>query len=87
MVGDDGLWEDEGAAYRGNKEALQALFKEGLEELGLQTDDLSKYTITYLCYGDTSKALSVQEFYQQSIESMLGINLELKVLADWARCV
>ena len=85
IAGDDGLWEDEGAAYRGNKEALQKLFKEGLEELGLQTDDLSQYTISYLCYGDTAKALSVQEFYQQSIESMLGINLELKVLADWAQ--
>lgn len=85
QVGDDGLWEDEGKAYRGNKEALQALFKEGLTELGLQTDDLSKYTISYLCYGDTSKALQVQEFYQQSIEKMLGINLELKVLADWAQ--
>lgn len=85
LVGDDGLWEDEGAAYRGNPEALQKLFKEGLTELGLQTDDLSKYTISYLCYGDTAKALQVQEFYQQSIEKMLGIKLELKVLADWAQ--
>ena len=85
QAGDDGLWEDEGSAYRGNPEALQKLFKEGLTELGLQTDDLSKYTITYLCYGDTAKALQVQEFYQQSIQKMLGINLELKVLADWAQ--
>ncbi len=77
-------WKEEREEYTGNPEKLQELLKEGLTELGLQTDDLSQYTVTYMTYGDSSRQLQMQEFVQQSVESNLGINLKLNICSGWA---
>lgn len=84
-TGNEELWKADREKYTGNPEALQELFKEGLTELGLQTDDLSQYTVTYICYGDSSRALQIQEYIKQAVESNLGINLELNVCSGWAQ--
>ena len=60
------------------------MFKQGLEELGLQTDDLSQYTLSYMTYDiGSSLGKQSQEFIQQQIEQNLGINVELNVLSGW----
>ncbi len=68
--------------YADNPEALQALFQEGLEELGLDTD-LSDVTVTYLSYGSTVSDTAEREYLQQSWENMLGINVELNTCGDY----
>ena len=78
-------WKEEREKYTNNPEALQELLKEGLTELGLQTDDLSQYTVTYMTYGDSSRQIQMQEFVQQAVESNLGINLELRICSGWAQ--
>ena len=44
---------DDITKYNNNSDELKALLKEGLAELGLQTDDLSQYTLTYLSQSDS----------------------------------
>lgn len=78
-------WQAEREKYTDNSEELQNLFKEGLTELGLQTDDLSQYTITYMAYGDSSRSIQIQEFVKQSVESNLGITLNLNICSGWAQ--
>lgn len=51
------------AAEYDTPEKLQALFKEGMEELG-DTRDLSEVTITYICTGDTAIKRQQQEYWQ-----------------------
>lgn len=77
-------WADDIAEYRNQPEKLQEMFKQGLEELGLQTDDLSQYTLSYMTYDiGSSLGKQSQEFIQQQIEQNLGINVELNVLSGW----
>lgn len=77
-------WAEERAQYYNNPEALQALFKEGLEELGLDSSDLSQYTIKYLTYGESSQSRQAQEMFQQNLEQNLGVTADIEVCADWA---
>lgn len=77
-------WAEDRAAYYNNPEALQALFKEGLEELGLDSSDLSQYTIKYLTYGESSTSRQAQEMFQQNLEQNLGVKADIEVCADWA---
>lgn len=77
-------WAEGRAKYRNNPEELQKLFKEGLEELGKPTDDLSQYTIKYLTYGESSTSRQAQELFQQNLEQNLGVTAEIEVCADWA---
>lgn len=77
-------WAEERAQYYNNPEALQNLFKEGLEELGLDSSDLSKYTIKYLTYGESSQSRQAQELFQQNLEQNLGVTADIEVCADWA---
>lgn len=76
------LWQSESEQYRNQPEKLQQLFKEGLEELNMDTD-LSKVKLTYLTYGESSLEKQVQEFIKQSVESNLGITLEMQIEGDW----
>lgn len=76
--------------YKNNPEKLQALFKEGLKELGKDTDDLSKIQIKYLARGTTSASKQEQEWYQQQLEKNLGIKVNIEVASDfgiWKKAV
>ena len=68
--------------YVNDPEALQALFKEGLAELGIEKD-LSEITITYLDYGSTIEDQSTREYVQQILNQKLGINVELNSTGDY----
>ncbi|MGG7144070.1 peptide ABC transporter substrate-binding protein [Clostridium nigeriense] len=69
--------------YVNNKEKLQELFKEGLNELGLQTDDLSQYELTYLAQGDSELAKQRAEWLAQQINGNLGIKINVETQGDW----
>lgn len=76
-------WRAGREEYGNNPEKLQALFKEGLEELGKDSSDLSQYTLTYLTMNESSTDAQVIEFVQQALETNLGVKMEVKVSADW----
>lgn len=67
--------------YNGDSAKLQALFKEGLKELG-KNEELSDVTITLITAGSTTEDKALQEYLKQSIESKLGIHFNVSVLAD-----
>ncbi len=69
--------------YVNNKEKLQELFKEGLKELGLQTDDLSKYELTYLNQGSSELQKQRAEWMAQQISGNLGIKINVETQGDW----
>ena len=69
--------------YVNNKEKLQELFKEGLKELGLQTDDLSKYELTYLNQGSSELQKQRAEWIAQQINGNLGIKINVETQGDW----
>ncbi len=69
--------------YLNKPEKLQALFKEGLKELGKDTSDLSKIKLKYVTTGATASAKQQQEWYQQQFLKNLGINIEVQVLGDF----
>lgn len=69
--------------YVNNKEKLQELFKEGLTELGLQTDDLSKYELTFLSEGDSQLQKQRAEWIAQQINGNLGIKINVETQGDW----
>lgn len=69
--------------YVNNKEKLQELFKEGLKELGLQTDDLSKYELTYLNQGESELQKQRAEWMAQQISGNLGIKINVETQGDW----
>ena len=75
---------DDITKYNNNSDELKALLKEGLAELGLQTDDLSQYTLTYLSQSDSEDGTIENEWIQQQIETKLGINIDIKVQNEWA---
>lgn len=77
------LMTDEYEQYAGDYEALQALFQEGLEELGLDTD-LSQVTVTFLSYGSTVDSTAFREYLQQTWQQNLGINVELNTVGDYS---
>lgn len=67
--------------YNNNPEKLQALFKEGLKEEGVDKE-LGEVELTYIATANNSVAKSVLEYYQQSWESKLGIKINMNILAD-----
>lgn len=67
--------------YKGKKEELQKLFKEGLKELG-KSDDLNGVTITFITTGETARDKQMQEYWQQTWQNKLGIKVEMKVVGD-----
>lgn len=73
--------KDEYEKYVGDAEALQSLFKEGLEEQGKDTD-LSAVTITLLTNGNTTEVNALREYVQQTWQQVLGISVELNTVGD-----
>lgn len=67
--------------YKGKNEELQAIFKEGLKELG-KSDDLSAVTLKFVTTGDTAFNKSVQEYWQQTWEKKLGIKVKMEIVGD-----
>lgn len=71
------------AEYNNNPEALQALFQEGLDELGVTTP-ISDITITYLSSGSTTESQAEREYLQQTLQQKLGCKVELNTVGDSA---
>lgn len=69
--------------YNNNPAALQALFQEGLDELGVTTP-ISDITITYLCYGTTTEQQAEMEYLQQTIQQKIGCKVELNAVGDYS---
>ncbi|MBW9148953.1 peptide ABC transporter substrate-binding protein [Clostridium sp. CM028] len=70
--------KDLATEYVNKPEKLQALFKEGLKELGVNKD-LSKIKIKYITVGDSSAAKQTNEWWQQQFKTNLGIDLSVEV--------
>lgn len=79
----EGPLTSDAKTYVNNKEKLQELFKEGLKELGLQTDDLSKYELTYLSQGASELQKQRAEWMAQQINGNLGIKINVETQGDW----
>lgn len=69
------------AEYNNNPEALQALFQEGLDELGVTTP-ISDITLTYLSSGSTTESQAEREYLQQTLQQKLGCKIELNIAGD-----
>lgn len=67
--------------YVGNAEKLQALFQEGLDELGVTTP-LSDINLTYLGYGTSVEYQAESEYIQQILQQTLGITVTLNTVGD-----
>lgn len=71
----------EQAEYNNNPEKLQALFQEGLDELGVTTP-ISEITLTFLSSGSTTESQAEREYLQQTIQDKLGCKVELNTVGD-----
>lgn len=69
------------AEYNLDQAKLQALFKEGMEELG-DSRELSEVTLTYICTGDTAIKRQQQEYWKNVWETTFGITVNVNVLGD-----
>lgn len=69
--------------YAGNPEKLQALFQEGLDELGVTTAP-SDIKLVLLDYGNTTEEQMEREYIQQSLQQNLGVTIELNTVGDYA---
>jgi oligopeptide transport system substrate-binding protein len=67
--------------YLNQPDKLKALFIEGLQEEGKDTD-LSKVNLTFITTGTTVQEKSVQEYYKQKWEDLLGIKITINVYPD-----
>ena len=65
-------------------EKLQALLKEGLDELGYEYNDLSDVTVSWLELVNSTQQQVFVEFIKQNIENTLGITVNLIALMDWS---
>lgn len=74
---------DDAKTYVNNPDKLKELFKEGLKELGLQTDDLSKYALSYLANAPGELEKQRAEWVAQQINGNLGITINVEIQADW----
>ena len=62
-------------------EYLQSLFKEGMEEAGF-TGDLSDVTLTVFTYSPDVLTNNILEWYKQTFESKLGVNVNVEIYPD-----
>lgn len=69
------------AAQYDTMDKVKALFQEGLAEEGRDTD-LSKVKLVYLTYGETAENKIQQEYFRQTWEKNLGIQIEVSVQPD-----
>ena len=77
---DEGLVKDLQAKYS-TDEALQELFKKGLEELGKDTD-LGAVTIDFVVEADNVARQTQAEYLAQTWQSKLGIQVNVDVTTD-----
>jgi ABC-type oligopeptide transport system substrate-binding subunit len=75
--------ESEYAEYANDSEKLQALFQEGLDELGITTP-ISEINLTFLTYGTTVEYNSGNEYIQQVIQKKLGCKVTLNAVGESA---
>lgn len=73
---------DEYLEYNNNPEKLQALFQEGLDELGVTTP-ISDITISFLATANASNTAEY-EYIQQTIQNKLGLTFSLDTVGDSA---
>lgn len=71
--------KEESESIGKDKTKLQALFKDGLKELGKDNSDLSKYSIDIATYGNSAIQRQVQEWWKQTLEASLGIKVNLNI--------
>lgn len=69
--------------YAGNAEAIQALFQQGLDELGITTP-INEISLTFLTYGSGTDKQTEREYIKQSIESALGITVNINAVGDFS---
>ncbi len=69
------------AQYTNDSEYLQALFQEGLDELGYE-GELSDITLTVFTYSPTTQTTNELEWYKQQLESKLGVNVTVEIYPD-----
>ena len=81
----EGLVKDLQAQYS-TDEALQELFKKGLEELGKDTD-LSAVTIDFVVEADNVARQTQAEYLAQTWQNKLGIQVNVDVTTDAERSV
>lgn len=65
--------------YARDPESLQALFKEGMAEAGV-SGDITDVSLLYITTASDALSKSVQEYIQQTFKTVLGIDIELKVM-------
>ncbi|MGL4773645.1 MAG: ABC transporter substrate-binding protein, partial [Clostridium sp.] len=65
-----------------NPEKLQALLHEGLKELGKDTANLKDIKVSFLATGTTALSKQANEFWKQSLESTLGITIDINLITD-----
>ncbi len=73
---------DEFSEYNNNPEKLQALFQEGLDELGVTTP-ISEITLSFLGTSSSSNTAEF-EYIQQTIQNKLGLTVSLDTVGDSA---
>lgn len=74
--------KDMATEYVNKPEKIQALFKEGLKELGKDTNDLKSIKIKYVTTGTTAASKQAQEWWEQQFEKNLGIDFQVEVLGN-----
>jgi oligopeptide transport system substrate-binding protein len=74
---------DEYLEYADDTEKLQALFQEGLDELGITTP-ISDINLTFLCYSSTVEYQTESEYIQQIIQQKLGCTVTLNAVGESA---
>lgn len=77
----DEVIKTEQEAYVNDTDKLQALFQEGLDELGI-TAPISDITLSYLASGTSNADNAQREYLQQIIQSKIGCKVELNVVGD-----
>jgi oligopeptide transport system substrate-binding protein len=74
---------DEYLEYADDPEKLQALFQEGLDELGITTP-ISDINLTFLCYSSTVEYQTESEYIQQIIQQKIGCTVTLNAVGESA---
>ncbi|MCM1182923.1 MAG: peptide ABC transporter substrate-binding protein [Roseburia sp.] len=77
----DEIIRQEYETYANDSDKLQALFREGLDELGIDKP-LSDIKLVYLTYGSSVEAQAEREYLQQTLQNKLGVQIEINVVGD-----
>lgn len=72
----------EAANYVNKPEELQKLLHEGLKEIGKDTANLKDIKLTFITTGTGATDKQRQEWWQQQLETNLGISVQMEVFGD-----